>query len=274
VIPAARSSNHPWRDRLNAWLSDRPDDHILRWLFSAMVAVTVVVIALDYMDLREAALQQPDSAPSLQSEPSTATPSPKPLPARRGSERRPGNLRVSDKQLASPMTFELGNEGRLIATGTIDQGAADRFKAEIDKRGSYVKTVVLHSPGGSVQDALRIGRLIRERKYNTEVENGTYCASSCPLVFAGGVERIAAPKAAIGVHQIFAVAATAGATLADGMTSAQKISAECQRYLRDMGVDLQVWLHAMETGKDELYYFRPDELHSLKLATKASGPAS
>ena len=47
-----------------------------------------------------------------------------------------------------------------------------RFAAEIDKRGGYVKTVVLHSPGGSVQDALQIGRLIREKKFNTEVEDG------------------------------------------------------------------------------------------------------
>ena len=177
VAPSSRgASRTPWRDRLYAWLNDRPDDHILRWLFSAMVATTVIVVALDYVTLLDASSRQSDAAPSLQSEPSTATPSPKPLPARRGGEKRPGSLRVSDKQLAAPMTFELGNEGRLIATGTIDQGAADRFKAEIDKRGSYVKTVVLHSPGGSVQDALRIGRLIRERKFNTEVENGAYCA--------------------------------------------------------------------------------------------------
>jgi len=49
-----------------------------------------------------------------------------------------------------------------------------------------VKTVVLRSPGGSVQDALAMGRLIREKQFATEVEAGRYCASSCPLVFAGG----------------------------------------------------------------------------------------
>ena len=45
------------------------------------------------------------------------------------------------------------------------------------------------------------------------------------------------------------------------------LGAKCQRYLRDMGVDSQVWVHAMETPTDELFYFKPDELLSLKLAT-------
>jgi hypothetical protein len=86
-------------------------------------------------------------------------------------------------------------------------------------------------------------------------------------MFAGGVERIAGPKAAIGVHQVSALTAAANATMADGMNSAQRVSAEVQRYLRDMGVDSQVWVHAMETPSNELFYFKPDELLALKLAT-------
>jgi hypothetical protein len=137
----------------------------------------------------------------------------------------------------------------------------------VDKRGAYIKTVVLHSPGGSVQDALRMGRLIRDKNFNTEVENGKYCASSCPLVFAGGVERRAGEKAAIGVHQVFAAPGSVN-TNVSAMDSAQRISAQCQKYLRDMGIDLGVWVHAMETPKDELFYFKPEELLSLKLATQ------
>jgi hypothetical protein len=34
-----------------------------------------------------------------------------------------------------------------------------------------------------------------------------------------------------------------------------------------MGIDPLVWVHAMETPKDELFYFKPDELVRLKLAT-------
>jgi hypothetical protein len=37
-----------------------------------------------------------------------------------------------------------------------------------------------------------------------------------------------------------------------------------------MGVNLQVWVHAMETPHDKLFVFKPDELKSLNLATAAA----
>ena len=240
-------SPRPARTR---WLAAPADDLVLRALFGAMLAATAAVLYVDYHDFSAA-----------QEARARATPASEPSP-------------TADN--GAKMTFDLTGGGRLMATGAIAPGTARAFAAEIEKRGGYVKTVVLHSPGGSVQDALKMGKLIREKKFNTEVENGSYCASSCPLVFAGGVERIAAPKAAVGVHQIFAAATPAGATVGDGMSNAQRVSAECQRYLRDMGVDSQVWVHAMETPKDELFYFKPDEMLALKLATNnaASKPAA
>ena len=60
-------------------------------------------------------------------------------------------------------------------------------------------------------------------------------------------------------------------TLRD-MSIAQNISARCQRYLGDMGVNLQVWLHAMETPHDKLFVFKPDELKSLALVTEQPFP--
>jgi hypothetical protein len=119
-----------------------------------------------------------------------------------------------------------------------------------------------------VRDALAMGRLIRESKFATEVDKGRYCASACPLIFAGGVERRAEPSAAIGVHQVAALGGD-GLSGAAGLQNGQQISAQCQQYLHDMGVDLEVWVYAMETPNDRLYYFRPDELLTLKLATAA-----
>ena len=242
---------------------------MLRWLFGAVLSATVAVVALDYVEMLQAAPEQSTLNPARDRNPLLGPkPSAEPLPPRRG-DRRGAPLRQPDASLAAKMTFELVGDGRLIATGTIVPGTADAFAAEVGKRGGYVKTVVLHSPGGSVQDALRMGRLIREKKFATEVESGKYCASSCPLVFAGGVERRAGEKAAIGVHQIFSV--TEAGLPAPSGDQAQRVSAQCQRYLGDMGVDLQVWVHAMETPKEELFYFKPDELLSLKLATGTDG---
>ena len=114
------------------------------------------------------------------------------------------SLRQTGARLRDKMTFDLAADGRLLATGTIVPGTAQAFVNEIEKRGSYIKSVVLASPGGSVRDTLAMGRLIRDKKYVTEVEADRYCASSCPLVFAGGIERKAGANAAIGVHQVSA----------------------------------------------------------------------
>jgi hypothetical protein len=57
------------------------------------------------------------------------------------------------------------------------------------------------------------------------------------------------------------------------MKVAQSISARCQRYLADMGVNLQVWVHAMETPPDKLFVFKPDELKSFNMVTATPAPA-
>jgi hypothetical protein len=190
-----------------------------------------------------------------------------------GGDKRLTPLPQPDGAMARPMTFELVGAGRLMATGTITPGISEAFAAEVGKRGDYIKTVVLNSPGGSVTDALAMGRLIRERKFATEVEAGKYCASSCPLVFTGGVERRAGDKAAIGVHQVAAIS-SASAAPRDEMDVAQRISARCQRYLGDMGISLQAWVHAMETPHDKLFIFKPDELKSLNIVTAGTTPVA
>src|SRR5260221_14791199 len=108
-----------------------------------------------------------------------------------GGDKRLMPLPQPDGAMAKPMTFELVSGGKLMATGTITPGISQSFAAEVGKRGDYVKTVVLSSPGGSVTDALAMGRLIRERKFATEVEAGEKLASSGPLGFVGGGGRAA-----------------------------------------------------------------------------------
>ncbi|MFC5067378.1 hypothetical protein [Flaviflagellibacter deserti] len=258
-----------------AWrriLGERPDETFLRAMFRLLVAGSVFVLGYDVIERVQNAPDQaattllPGEAPDVQ----PFLPSARPDFAEPG-EKRPG--RAPRAELQKPMTIELVSGGRLELTGVITPGSANRLKDEIDKRGDYVKSVVLNSPGGSVQDALAMSKLIRAKGLSTRVETTGHCASSCPLVFAGGVERLADKGASIGVHQVFALSA-AGALADTGMADAQRVSAECQRLLVDMGVDPRVWIHAMETPPQELFYFTPEELMSLKLATAMSKPAA
>jgi hypothetical protein len=155
----------------------------------------------------------------------------------------------------------------------IAPGSAGAFASEVNARGEYIKTIVLNSPGGSVGDALEMGRLIRARGFATEVEKDKICVSSCPLVFAGGARRAAATGAIIGVHQVFAPD-QAEAARHDTMSEAQRVSARCQRYLAEMGIDLKMWVHAMETPKDRLFIFSANELRELNIVTPANVAAN
>ena len=264
--------------RFHGWLSGNPDEQILRWIFRSVVAVTIAVLIAD-LATSNGWISAPDPGLSLtetrQTSPSLDLPIPSVLaPWLPGGDKRLAPLPQPDGAMARPMTFELVGNGRLMATGTITPGISEAFAAEVGKRGDYIKAVVLNSPGGSVADALAMGRLIRERKFATEVEAGKYCASSCPLMFAGGVERRAGDRAAIGVHQVAAIGPANNAAPRDEMDVAQRISARCQRYLADMGISLQVWVHAMETPHDRLFIFKPDELRSLNIVTAGAAPVA
>jgi hypothetical protein len=264
--------------RFHPWVSDHPDDAILRWIFRSIVAVTIAALGAD-LATTNGWISSPD--PTLTPgetrlvSPGLDLPLPSVLaPLLPGGNKRLTPLPQPDGAMAKPMTFELVGGGKLMATGTITPGISEAFAAEVGKRGDYIKTVVLNSPGGSVTDALAMGRLIRERKFATEVEPGKYCASSCPLLFAGGVERRAGDKAAIGVHQVAAIGSGGNRLPRDEMDVAQRISTRCQHYLGDMGIDLQVWVHAMETPHDKLFIFKPDELKSLNIVTSGAAPVA
>ena len=265
------------QQRFHAWLIDKADEAILRLIFRSVLMVTIAGLAIDLASTNGWIADPAAPAEIGENSPALDLPGIVPsilAPLLPGGDKRLMPLPQPDGAMAKPMTFELVSGGKLMATGTITPGISQSFAAEVGKRGDYVKTVVLNSPGGSVADALAMGRLIRERKFATEVEAGKYCVSSCPLVFAGGVERRAGDSAEIGVHQVAAISSAANGPPRDEMSVAQNISARCQRYLGDMGVSLQVWVHAMETPHDRLFVFKPDELKSLNMVTASPAPVA
>lgn len=271
------SQRQPLSQRFQAWLADNPDDAVLRFIWRGVLVITVAVLGADLAGMNGwiNPLDSKLESPAMPLSPGLPLPSmlPNILAPLLPGDRRLSPMPQTDGALGKPMTFELVGGGRLMATGTITPGISEVFAAEVGKRADYIKTVVLNSPGGSVSDALAMGRLIREKKFATEVAAGKYCASSCPLMFMGGVERRAGDKAAIGVHQVFAMASADTGAPRDDMSEAQRISARCQRYLGDMGINLQVWVHAMETPKDRLFIFKPEELKSLNLVTSEPSAA-
>ena len=240
------------------------DANLMRAIFVGLLMGTAGVLYMDFTDLSQqnAATALPDAPPIL---PAIARPeidpnAPQFLPTER--------IQIDEDTLNAPLNIELAANGILKFTGRIDPGAAERVVEQLSAQAEYVKTVELNSPGGSVRDALKIGAFFREAGFDTMVPDGGYCASSCPLVFASGTARIAGNTATIGVHQIYG--ATADISAPQAMSDAQVTTAEITRHLNEMGIDSKLWLHALDTPPQKLYYLTDQELKDYKLATKVN----
>jgi len=257
--------------RLAQFVERIDDGNVMRFTFGAMLAGVVGVLAFDLYELRQEAggLWPSDQASVHVTEP-ILPPAVTTDGAASGSQDPRENVQTDEDLLKDAVRFELKPGGVLAATGSIDVGSSARLAAELDARGEYVQTVSLNSPGGSLEDAMAMARMIRERDLATLVPDGALCASSCPLVFAGGTTRTVGDKAAIGLHQFYAGTSSLPAP-EQAMSDAQVTAARISRYLSEMGVEPAMWLHALDTPPRALYYLSSEEMAEYKLVT-STGP--
>ncbi|MDO6587307.1 hypothetical protein Q4543_17475 [Salipiger sp. 1_MG-2023] len=175
--------------------------------------------------------------------------------------RNPGDL---PKRLI--LTQDSGTTWRL--EGTIAGGDAERIIDQLTAADPAIATLILQSPGGSVQDALQIGRHLRDAGIGTAMLRGEICYSACPYLFAGGAERRIEDGASLGVHQhYFGESTILPAFVA--VESIQRGQGEVMTYLNDMGIDPMVMQHALTTPSDEIYVLLPEELDRYGFETAA-----
>ncbi|QKC71786.1 hypothetical protein EB815_23535 [Mesorhizobium loti] len=117
----------------------------------------------------------------------------------------------------------------ISAEGTIEAGTPSLFKRTLKALKGRQLPVVVNSPGGNVDAAVTLGRMIRKNRldiavgttafsgceprmkdckdkgadyFGTAYDNGAMCNSACPLMFSGGIRRVVGDFAYLGVHQI------------------------------------------------------------------------
>ncbi|EPX82035.1 hypothetical protein [Salipiger mucosus] len=150
--------------------------------------------------------------------------------------------------------------------GGIEAGDAERIAGRLAEVEPAVEEVVLQSPGGSVQDALTLGRVLRDSGIATRMLSGEYCYSACPYLFAGGSERSAEDGASVGVHQHYFGRNTILPAFV-AVEDIQRGQGEVMAYLDEMGVDPLLMQPAMSTAADEIYILLPEEMERYGLVT-------
>ena len=263
-----------------------PDGAILRCVFFCLLALSVGIAATDYEAMASADADRqrterteplPMELPRRGDQIRPFLPMAVPVAPDRGEPVLPGyDGPLDGHAMGRPMQFRVAPGRVASAVGRINVGTANALRTFIDGEGAGVKTLVLHSPGGSVEDAMAMARLLRDRKIDTQVPADGYCASACPLLFAGGVHRAAGGHAWIGLHQVYAVDIFGVRKLRDlgrSVSDIQATTARCQSLLVEMGIEASVWIKAMQTPPDELYVLTREELAASNFTTKpVQGP--
>jgi len=147
----------------------------------------------------------------------------------------------------------------VLLEGTIEGGDAPRILAQINGLSPAPTQVLLNSPGGSVADALELGRALRLAGMDTALRSGDICYSACPYVLAAGVTRSVPDDAFVGVHQHYFGESTLLPAFA-AVEDIQRGQGEVMRYLDQMGIDPLLMQHALVTPPDEIYVLLPEEL--------------
>jgi hypothetical protein len=119
----------------------------------------------------------------------------------------------------------------IAAEGEIMPSTPQAFRKAFKQMGKAKLPIIIRSPGGSIEAALEIGRMIRERDLTVAVgqtnfrgcapddkscklpkevngiydgaiaEDYAFCNSACPMLLSGGTTRLIGYQASAGVHQ-------------------------------------------------------------------------
>jgi hypothetical protein len=159
-----------------------------------------------------------------------------------------------------------GRENAALLTGSIASGDAARLQTWLQGLADPPTAFALHSPGGDVDEALDIGRIIRASGSPVVIASGASCFSACPYILAGGATREVSRGALVGVHQHYfgentylpAFLLVSDIQVGQGMVMA---------YLAEMGIDPMVMAKALMTLPDDIYILLPEELETFRLST-------
>jgi len=155
----------------------------------------------------------------------------------------------------------LGTLRYAVVSEEITSGDIENLRRGLDEHsGNYFRNVVvLNSPGGSVDEAMKIGRLIRSLGFGVIVPREAVCFSSCVYILAAGVDKTVA--GAIGIHRPYFDGGHSP-TLAASLKEVESRSAQ---YFDEMNIPVTLTEVMFTTPPNEMRILTPVELGQYRL---------
>ena len=158
-----------------------------------------------------------------------------------------------------------GDSAMIVITGELVQGDAARFtEAALSQRNA---TVVLASPGGSLQAGIDIGEAARLLDMRTMVPDDAICASACALAWLGGKRRIMGDGAQIGFHAAYRVTEQGGASVSS------MGNALVGGYLNKLGLSDQAIFYITRSDPAAMQWLSEEDALRLGISVQKSGAA-
>ena len=175
---------------------------------------------------------------------------------------------------------EIATEGHLsiYASGEFTVGDSDRFATFVRDNQIEMAKVVFDSPGGSLFEGVKLGKMLRSLHFDTDIGNEegrpgesskAICASACAYAYAGGTLRFMPEGGRLGLHQ-FRSSSGAGVSESD----AQTISGILVSYLSDMGVDANAFAIASITDSNGIVWLSYDDALAYKFVNTGVSPTT
>jgi hypothetical protein len=226
---------------------------------------------------------------------------------------RPGKSAPKSKPQSSPITTPIvfyaakgqadacgpGCSEWIAAEGQFDLGALQRLRAFLARLGGRKLPIFFQSSGGLQEQAVAIGRLLRERemtagvsrtipagcvgaseaacralkqsgqKLDAELHSVASCNSACVYALVGGKVRQVPPGARLGVHsgKLIQVRSDGRVEFISHSSSPSgdkakfaAMNAQLQRYLREMRMDAGLFELAERVPHEQIHYLSRDEI--------------
>lgn len=147
-------------------------------------------------------------------------------------------------------------------SGAIVKGDYSKFREYLLSDGRFLRfsRVWLSSPGGDVTEALKFANLFDKAFIPTWVGAMDTCASSCFIMWAGGVERTLMPTGWIGVHRITLRDIEGDIQKAKGLIS--PLASNVSKYLSELGMPRALIDKMNETPASGIYRFDSIDVNS------------
>ena len=136
---------------------------------------------------------------------------------------------MSDSFSAEVTTFGNPENRACYLRGAIDSNDI----SQLQKILTSCNTLMIDSPGGNIDAAMRIGRMIRQREIGVTVPERGECASACVFIYAAGVVRV--NYGPIRIHRPF-LADSNDLSLAKTQAKFAALERDAKRYLKEMNV--------------------------------------